>query len=68
MTRKQSLRFHIQSDDYFGTLATILFGEQELMEMGLTNEKAVRKTIQRLTKDLVYLQKNYRIIPKGKKP
>lgn len=66
MNRKQSLHFHIKSDDYFGTLATVLFAQQESMG-GVLSYKQVQKTLQRLTKDLVYLQQNFRIVPKPKK-
>ena len=65
MTRRQNLHFHIKSDDYFGTLATVLFGYQELMGTVLSYHE-VKKSLRRMTKELVYLQNNFQIVPKKK--
>ena len=51
MPKNKSLKFHIESQDYFGTLATVL--------------SLCRQTGQDIPEhiigDLMYLQKNYRI-------
>ena len=56
---KKSLEFHIKSDDYFGTLATIL----DLLRRNLNpfNQKNEKRTLENAVKDFEYLQKNYRI-------
>jgi hypothetical protein len=56
---KKSLEFHIKSDDYFGTLATVL----DLLRQNLNpfNQKREKKTLENAVADLVYLQKHYRI-------
>ena len=60
-TRKKNIRSHIKSDDYFGTLATVIdFIAQEKEEM----EERQNKILKNLKNDLVYLQKNYKIIKK----
>ncbi len=47
----ESLKFHIESQDYFGTLATVL---------GLCRQE--NKSIpEHIIDDLIYLQKNYKI-------
>ena len=58
----KQLKFHIASDDYFGTLATIL----DLLVQGRKSEKNAPevKILAKTVKDLVYLQKNYRIVKK----
>lgn len=58
---KKSLEFHIKSDDYFGTLATIL----NLINQNLKNsnfEKEYIKVLNKLVEDLVYLQDKYKIV------
>ncbi|MCP6718945.1 MAG: hypothetical protein KJI71_01760 [Patescibacteria group bacterium] len=59
--RRQSIKSHIRSDDYFGTLATIidLITQQKEKIEGTQN-----KILRNLKKDLVYLQKNYKIVKK----
>ncbi len=50
-----SLKFHIDNNDYFGSLATIL---------SLLAQKAKdsdRKMLEKIVANLMYLQKNYRI-------
>jgi hypothetical protein len=56
---KKSLEFHIKSDDYFGTLATVL----DLVRQNLNpfNQKKEKRTLENVVKDLEYLQKNYQI-------
>jgi hypothetical protein len=62
MTKKhlENLIFHIKSDDYFGTLATIL----ELIKQDIENKKEtpnIDETLKNIVKDLMYLQKHYTI-------
>ena len=60
--RQRGLEFHIETGDYFGTLATIL----DLSRQTLGNtarEREVAGYLERNVADLVYLQKNYRIVP-----
>lgn len=61
---KKSVNFHIQENDYFGTLATIM----ELMNQDniLDDRKELKKILERLKKDLLYLQENF-VIHKKKK-
>ena len=64
--------FHLESEDYFGTLATIVSllkeriheQEKEASETSHRLELEV-KILERLKQDLVYLQKNYSIVPKN---
>lgn len=49
---KKSLKFHIKSNDYFGTLATILSLKKE------SNAPIPSSIID----DLVFLQNNYKIV------
>lgn len=60
-------KFHVKNDDYFGTIATILnLIKEEIYKNGHLNSAALNKTIKNLTKDLLFLQKNYQINPKIK--
>jgi hypothetical protein len=68
---KKSLQFHIKSDDYFGTLATIidlqvqrLRPETEgvnIFEFLKILEEA-NEVLEEKVKELMYLQKNYRLV------
>lgn len=58
---KKSLEFHIKSDDYFGTLATVLSLINQSMERDNINKKYT-KTMNGLVRNLMYLQKGYKII------
>jgi hypothetical protein len=54
------LEFHISADDYFGTLATVLdLLRQEMERRGRRKHHA--QVLMRMTEDLVYLQRNFRI-------
>jgi hypothetical protein len=60
------VKWHVASDDYFGTLATILsLLRQQSKPSGRT--AALKTTWNNLEKDLLFLQKNYQINPKTKK-
>ena len=60
--RKRNLEFHIKSDDYFGTLATVI----DLVRQNLNpfKQKQEKKTLEDKVKELICLQKNYRIVKK----
>ena len=61
---KESLEFHIESDDYFGTLATILdLVKQLAFEEGHNKNK---KVIEDKIAELLYMQDNYYIVKKSK--
>jgi len=59
--RKRNINFHIESDDYFGTLATVINLVRQEKEK---TEKRQNKTLKNLKDDLIYLQKNYKIVKK----
>jgi hypothetical protein len=63
--RRKSIRFHIDSGDYFGTLATVLdLLRQDGNKNGHTTEH--NELLETLIGELLYLQASYRIIRKGK--
>lgn len=55
----KNLEFHIESQDYFGSLATILNFLHQDEFIGDKNAALKEKV-----KELMYLQKNYKIIKK----
>jgi hypothetical protein len=57
--RKRSIEFHVESDDYFGTLATTL----GLIADMISNNKALlaKKHLDEIRDELVYLQETHRI-------
>ena len=59
---KESLEFHIKSDDYFGTLATVL----DLIRQQVFGDKKskLKDAIESKILELLYLQKNYQIVKK----
>lgn len=59
---RQSVKSHIKQGDYFGTTATILslLSQKEFID----NKKDLKKYLKKISKELVYLQKNYNIIKK----
>lgn len=59
MTEK-SLKFHIKSDDYFGTLATVI----SIIRQQPDSFEDNIKVLTRIEKDLVFLQSNYKIVKK----
>ncbi len=56
---KETVDFHIKQDDYFGTLSTIveLINQDHVLE----NKKELKKILNNLKQDLLYLQKNFEI-------
>lgn len=64
--RIQNLKFHVRSEDYFGTLATIL----DLFRLDVLEKKFIfdkDKLLKRIVKDLKFLQANYKIVKKHDK-
>jgi hypothetical protein len=54
-----SIQFHIEENDYFGTLATVIdLVSQDLRRKGHQNNA---ETLDRLRDGLMYLQQGYRI-------
>lgn len=63
----EDVEFHIDKDDYFGTMATVL----DLMKQEKKLEKDKKeiderhiKIMEQLTKDLLFLQRDYRVVKK----
>jgi hypothetical protein len=56
---EESLQFHIEKNDYFGTLATVL--DLVCQDLALRGYKPHAHTLSRLRDDLVYLQRSHRI-------
>jgi hypothetical protein len=56
---QKSLQFHIQQNDYFGTLATVL----DLLSQDLANQGYFRHegTLRRVRDDLLYLQHSHQL-------
>lgn len=54
---QKSIKFHVKSGDYFGTLATVLSIIKQTPEYINTHIKSLNK----LEKDLMFLQKKYKI-------
>jgi hypothetical protein len=60
-----SVRFHVASDDYFGTLATILsLLKQDIKKSGRSDSGRLLAMLKDLENDLIFLQKNYRVSPR----
>ncbi|HEY4500286.1 MAG TPA: hypothetical protein VJH25_00660 [Candidatus Paceibacterota bacterium] len=60
---KKQLENHIENDDYFGTLATVLNMARQTLEKDMRGPKKNWhiKLLQSLEEDLIYLQENYKI-------
>ena len=58
---KKSAEFHIKSRDYFGTLATVLSLIKQTIEARRSIDNNI-KTLDNIEKDLMYLQKEYKIV------
>jgi len=57
-----STKFHVNNDDYFGSMATILsLLRQQLQKNNSKNCAELEKTFTNLENDLLFLQKNYEI-------
>ena len=56
---QESLQFHIEHNDYFGTLATVLdLVSQDLAKQGYDRHEG---TLRRLRDNLLYLQHSHRL-------
>jgi hypothetical protein len=60
MDQKQ-LEFHIASNDYFGTLATVLDLASQDLIAGRANSADIARMLTKQKDDLLYLQEHYRI-------
>jgi len=58
----KSLQFHIESDDYFGTLATVL--DLVRQKLNSAEQKWETDVLRSKVKELMILQKDYRIVKK----
>lgn len=60
---KKQLEKHIERDNYFGTLATVLNMARQTLEKDMRGPKKNWhiKFLQSLEEDLMYLQNNYKI-------
>ncbi len=64
---ENSVKFHVKSDDYFGTIATVLsLIRQQIEKDDCKNADVLEKTLSNVEKDLMFLQANYQINPKLK--
>ncbi len=60
---RDNLLFHIEKDDYFGTLATVLsLAREELAGKKISEWQTAM--LEKETGNLMYLQKKYKIVPK----
>ncbi len=63
-----SIKFHVKSQDYFGTIATVLsLLKEQIKKSDIKNTALLEKILNNLEKDLLLLQKNYHIKPNIKK-
>lgn len=58
----KNLLFHIESQDYFGTLAAVL----SLVRQNGEGQEVNDQVLEKAEHDLVFLQSNYDIVPKSK--
>jgi hypothetical protein len=58
---QKSLKFHLKSDDYFGTLATVVSLVRQSMQKGEINQLNI-KMLKNAEKDLMFLQGKYKIV------
>ena len=58
---KETVKFHIKSNDYFGTLATVLSLVRQTIKDNEFIETNI-KVLDNLEKDLIFLQKEYKIV------
>lgn len=64
-SREAQADFHIEADDYFATTATIIGLIGERLESRFGNALFLEtETIREIESELIFLQKNYRIIGK----
>jgi DNA-directed RNA polymerase subunit L len=61
---RASVKFHVQNDDYFGTMATLLNLLKQEIYKNKNNPEKIEQTFDRMEKDFLWLQKNYKITKK----
>lgn len=62
-----SVKFHVENDDYFGTIAAVLsLIKQQIKKDDCANAATLNKVLKNLEEELMFLQKNYQINPKSK--
>ncbi len=63
---KRQVEKHIKQNDYFGTLATVLDLTRQTLEQNKKSPEQNRqiRLLKKLKEELVFLQKNYKIIKK----
>lgn len=61
---EKGTRFHVNCDDYFGTIATILSLLKQQIKKEGSLSSLTNKTLKNLEKDLLFLQTNYNIKPR----
>lgn len=63
-----SVKFHVENNDYFGTIAAVLSLIKEEIKKGKQSDlPTFNKVLKNLEEELLFLQKNYQINPKSKK-
>lgn len=61
---EESVKFHVENDDYFGTMATVLSLLKQEIEKNNNSSEKIRNTFANMEKDFMWLQKNYKISKK----
>lgn len=62
-----SVNFHVENNDYFGTIAAVLsLVKQKIKKDSRPDAAILEKILKNLEKELMYLQKNYQINPKSR--
>jgi ribosomal protein S28E/S33 len=60
---QKSVKFHIKSDDYFGTLATVISLVKQNIKKGEITKLNI-KMLNNAEKDLIHLQNRYKVVKK----
>ncbi|MEK7167749.1 MAG: hypothetical protein AAB791_01975 [Patescibacteria group bacterium] len=64
-SRLEQVKFHVRSDDYFATLATILDLTRQTIKSEKNKNLAPNEAqLERLKNELIFLQNNYKIVKK----
>ncbi len=62
-----SVKFHVENNDYFGTIAAVLsLVKEQIKKDDYPNSAILNKILKDLETDLLILQKEYQINPKNK--
>ena len=66
---RESVKFHVKKEDYFGTIATILSLIEQDLELGkkknIKELEKIKISLKNLEKDFIFLQNNYNIKKKS---